>query len=303
MVKLFFLLVANLLLLAGLWWLVHLGVGRLWLPVGYDVLAVATGAVGLSQLLVLALWSSLSEPRSPWRWIGLVGLCGLVSTAVSVAFYSPHLWQFTGRRFGFSWGFMFWQCYVTFMLVLSACIALLIAADVVMWPLRRILGCRIALEGHLPRTPAARGFGLTELFWWVAMAAAGCWLLRAILENVLAENLAVSILILICVVPVALPAAFAAVVERKRRAAFIASLTWGAVYSGGTAAVIWIAIETGYSPQHSFLAYLAFLPPELVVLAIGVAFVATYSNGWALRRAGIRLHWEIPVRSKVTDSA
>ncbi len=285
--------ILNVLVVGALWAMAVIGVGRYWMPVGYDLLQVAAGSVLLSQYLMLALWSSLSEPRSPLRWLLLVVVCALAGLIVAVVFFPVWQWQFVGSRW-FSWGIVFWQLYVNWMLVLCSGIVFLLTADIVAWPFRRMLGCRIAFSDAPASTPAARGFGLTELFWWVGMAAAGCWLLRAMLENTLAETVAIVLIMLACVIPPSTIAAVAAFTARRRWLGFLVSIAFALAYGGALGGICWTITSIVPYPRNSLLAYLVYIPVEVMAPVVLVSALAAYANALALRWAGARLAWSMP---------
>lgn len=288
----------NLLGVTAVWYLVLIGVGRNWMALGYDAVTIMAASVTIGQYLVLALWSSLTEPRPPLRWLGHLAVCGLGAAAVAAAYF-PAGWQFVGGRFGMTWGALLWEAYVTFMLVLCAGIALVLAADILVWPLRRILGCRLAYDKQPVSPTAARGFGLREMFWWVGIAAAGCWMLRAVLENVLAEDVSVVLFVTISALPVVVPSCMAALAEVKRWRAFLACLGWVAIYSFLLAAVLWMVSSLYRSPQNAIAAYILFFPPEIVAIGTIAAALTAYANAFALRLIGVRLVWNASARSSL----
>jgi MFS family permease len=127
-------LVANLAVTFGLWFLAFGNIGGFWLAVGYDWRVMISGAVMASQLVSLALWASLCEPRSPFRWLWLALLAAASAAAMAGALVPAAMLARTGSRWGrwaLPWGVVVWESYVTFMLVLCAAVVFLLAADIV----------------------------------------------------------------------------------------------------------------------------------------------------------------------------
>lgn len=264
------------------------------MPVGYDLLHLAAGIILLSQYLTLGLWSSLSEPRSTLRWLLLVVICAASGLIVTVVFFPAWRWQFIGRRFGISWGVLFWQLYVNWMLIASAGVVFLLAADIVGWPFRRVFGCRLTFGTCPTVAPAARGFGLLELFWWVGMAAAGCWLLRAMLENVLAENLGIVLIMLAAIIPPGLFASVAALTAQRRFVGFGLSIVVALAYGAALGGVLWTISSIARAPRNELLAYIVGLPIEVVAMAVILGTFAAFANASALRWYGARLDASLP---------
>jgi hypothetical protein len=294
-------LVTNLLVVGAFWFAAFMGWGRFWMPVGYDLLHTAAGTILLSQYLTLGLWSSLSEPRSPFRWLVLVAICAVCGLIVAVVLFPAWRWQFVGRRWGLSWGVVFWELYVNWMLIACSGVVFLLAADIAAWPCRRMFGCRLTFGDQPVVTPAARGFGLMELFWWVGMAAAGCWLLRAMLENVLAENLAIVLIMLAVIIPPGLFGSVAALTTRRRWAGFALSIVVALAYGAALGGILWTISTIARSPQNLLLAYIGGLPFEVVAMAVILATTAAFANASALRWSGARLDASLPNSPNATQ--
>lgn len=197
-------------------------------------------------------------------------------------------------RWALPWGVVFWEAYTTFMLVLCAGIVLFLAADIVAWPLRRVLGCRLVRGGQVPVTPAARGFGLSEMFWWVGMAAAASWLLRAMLENALSESVAMVMVLLVSVLPAALPAAWSAFGAQHRWKSFLLTLLWAGAYGAGLAGLFWVITSVGRAITNTTLLYLLYIPFEMLPTIAVTSAAVLFINCLGLSKAGVRLFWHLP---------
>ena len=297
---LFVILIANLAVTFGLWFVAFGRIGGFWLAVGYDWRVMISGAVMASQLVSLALWASLCEPRSPFRWLWLALLSAACAAAMAGALVPAAVLARTGSRWGrwaLPWGVVFWESYVTFMLVLCATVVFLLAADILAWPCRRVLGMRISSRVEPSASPGARGFGLSELFWWVGMAGAACWLLRAMIENVPLENVALVLVILICILPASLPAAWAVFGARNRWLGLVIAIAVCVFYSAGLSALFWAITTANRNISHPLLVYLLYLPTEMIFAVALTACATVYANCTALYAAGIRVVTNIPARN------
>ena len=285
-------LAVNLTATFGLWFIAFGRIGGFWMAVGYDWRVMISGAVMSAQFLALALWASLCEPRSPFRWLWLVLLAATGAAAMAGALVPGALVARASSRWGrwaLPWGVVMWESYVTFMLVLCAAVVFLLAADIFAWPCRRILGLRISSRPEASPTTARRGYGLSELFWWVGMAAAACWLLRAMIENVPLENVALVLLILTCIVPPSLPAAWAVFGARNRWLGLGIAIAGWAFYCTVLTALSWAITAVNRNITQPLLVYILYLPVEMI-FAVALAAAATvYANCLALNAAGLRV--------------
>jgi hypothetical protein len=292
-------LVANLAVTFGLWFLAFGNIGGFWLAVGYDWRVMISGAVMASQLVSLALWASLCEPRSPFRWLWLALLAAASAAAMAGALVPAAMLARTGSRWGrwaLPWGVVVWESYVTFMLVLCAAVVFLLAADIVAWPCRRVLGLRISSRVEPSASPSTRGFGLSELFWWVGMAGAACWLLKAMLDNVPLEKVAVVLVILTCILPASLPAAWAVFGAKKRWLGLVIAIALCVLYSAGLSALFWAITTANRNISQPVLVYVLYMPTEMIFAVAATACATVYANCSALYAAGIRVVASIPAR-------